>query len=64
MTTPTGQAAETPAADGAARAEARPRPTRRSPTELVLRFPDRDLAEALVAERGEPEWLGAERLAA
>jgi Fe-S cluster assembly scaffold protein SufB len=41
-----------------------PRPIRRSPSDLPFRFPDRGLAQALGAERGEPDWLRAERIAA
>jgi Fe-S cluster assembly scaffold protein SufB len=41
-----------------------PRPARRAPTDLPFRFPDRGLAQALAAERGEPDWLQAERIAA
>lgn len=43
---------------------ARPRPVRRAPADLPFRFADRDLAMALAAERGEPDWLRDERLAA
>jgi Fe-S cluster assembly protein SufD len=43
---------------------ARPRPARRSPSDLPFRFADRGLAQALAAERGEPDWLREERLAA
>src|SRR5258706_2885672 len=43
---------------------ARPRPVRRSPADLPFKFADRGLAEALAAERGEPAWLRAERVAA
>jgi len=35
----------------------RRRPVRRSPGEIPFHFPDRDLVEALVSERGEPDWL-------
>jgi Fe-S cluster assembly scaffold protein SufB len=42
----------------------RPRPVRRSPADLPFRFPDRGLAQALAAEREEPAWLRAERIAA
>jgi Fe-S cluster assembly scaffold protein SufB len=42
----------------------RPRPARRAPTDLPFRFADRGLAQTLAAERAEPDWLGAERLAA
>ena len=45
-------------------ASPRPRPARRAPTDLPFRFADRGLAEALAAERSEPDWLRAERLAA
>jgi Fe-S cluster assembly scaffold protein SufB len=40
------------------------RPVRRSPADLPFRFADRGLAQALSAERDEPDWLRAERLAA
>jgi Fe-S cluster assembly scaffold protein SufB len=43
---------------------ARPRPARRAPTDLPFTFADRALAEALAAERSEPDWLRAERIAA
>ncbi|HEU4671311.1 MAG TPA: SufD family Fe-S cluster assembly protein [Candidatus Limnocylindrales bacterium] len=46
------------------RAVARPARPRRSPTELPFSFVDRTLAERLAAERDEPEWLRADRLAA
>jgi Fe-S cluster assembly scaffold protein SufB len=42
----------------------RPRPARRGPADLPFRFADRDLANALVAERSEPDWLRDDRLAA
>jgi len=42
----------------------RVRPVRRSPADLPFQFADRGLAEALSAEREEPDWLRAERLAA
>ena len=40
------------------------RPARRAATDLPFHFPNRNLAEALAAERAEPDWLRAERLAA
>lgn len=40
------------------------RPTRRAPTDIPFDFPNEELARTLAAERGEPHWLGAERLAA
>jgi len=44
---------------------ARPaRTPRRSPSDLPFRFADRGLAQALAAERSEPDWLRGERLAA
>jgi Fe-S cluster assembly scaffold protein SufB len=43
---------------------ARPRPARRAPTDLPFRFADKGLAQALAAERSEPAWLRAERIAA
>ncbi len=45
-------------------ASPRPRPVRRAPTDLPFTFADQGLAEALGAERAEPDWLRAERLAA
>jgi Fe-S cluster assembly scaffold protein SufB len=42
----------------------RPRPVRRAPTDLPFRFADRGLALTLAAERAEPDWLRAERIAA
>jgi Fe-S cluster assembly scaffold protein SufB len=45
-------------------ASPRPRPVRRAPTDLPFRFADRGLAQALAAERSEPDWLRDERLAA
>src|SRR5258705_372994 len=50
--------------DAPATEPARPRPVRRSPADLPFKFADRGLAEALAAERGEPAWLRAERVAA
>ncbi|HXG25851.1 MAG TPA: SufD family Fe-S cluster assembly protein [Candidatus Binatia bacterium] len=43
---------------------ARVRPARRSPSDLPFTFADAALAERLATERGEPDWLRAERLAA
>jgi Fe-S cluster assembly scaffold protein SufB len=40
------------------------RPARRAPADLPFSFPNRELALALAAERGEPDWLRDERLAA
>lgn len=40
------------------------RPVRRAPADLPFRFADRGLAQALAAEREEPDWLRAERIAA
>jgi Fe-S cluster assembly scaffold protein SufB len=40
----------------------RPRPIRRSPADLPFRFADRGLAQALAAEREEPDWLRDERI--
>ncbi len=40
------------------------RPARRGPADLPFRFPDLELAEALSAERSEPDWLRSDRLAA
>jgi Fe-S cluster assembly protein SufD len=45
-------------------ASPRPRPVRRAATDLPFTFADRGLAQALAAERDEPAWLAAERLAA
>jgi Fe-S cluster assembly scaffold protein SufB len=45
-------------------ASPRPRPARRAPTDLPFQFADRALVEALAAERSEPDWLRAERMAA
>jgi len=45
-------------------ASPRPRPVRRAPTDLPFTFADRALAEALAAERAEPDWLRVERIAA
>jgi Fe-S cluster assembly scaffold protein SufB len=42
----------------------RPRTPRRSPADLPFRFAGRGLAQALAAEREEPAWLRAERIAA
>ena len=42
----------------------RPRPIRRSPSDLPFRFADRGLAQALAAEREEPAWLRTERIEA
>jgi Fe-S cluster assembly scaffold protein SufB len=40
------------------------RAPRRAPSDLPFRFADRGLAQALAAEREEPDWLRAERLEA
>jgi Fe-S cluster assembly scaffold protein SufB len=40
------------------------RPVRRAPTDLPFGFADRGLAQALAAEREEPDWLRALRVAA
>ena len=53
MTTPVATASPAPA-----------RPARRAPADLPFRFADRGLAQALAAEREEPAWLRAERIAA
>src|SRR4051812_23755670 len=60
--TATAQTAATtpPAADQ----PRRPRVPRRAPSDLPFTFADRGLAEALSAERAEPDWLRAERLTA
>jgi Fe-S cluster assembly scaffold protein SufB len=42
----------------------RRRPVRRGPADLPFTFPDVGLAKALAAERSEPAWLRAERIAA
>jgi Fe-S cluster assembly scaffold protein SufB len=41
-----------------------PRPTRRAPSDLPIAFAVRPFAERLAAERAEPDWLLADRLAA
>ena len=41
-----------------------PRPVRRAPADLPFSFADRALIERLGTERGEPDWLRAERVAA
>ena len=43
---------------------ARPRPIRRAPADLPFTFATRELALALAAERGEPDWLRDDRLTA
>jgi Fe-S cluster assembly scaffold protein SufB len=49
----------------AGEAPARPaRPARRGPADLPITFPNVDLARTLAAERSEPDWLLAERVAA
>jgi Fe-S cluster assembly scaffold protein SufB len=48
----------------AAETPTRPRAARRAPSDLPFRFADRELAQALAAERQEPAWLRADRLAA
>jgi Fe-S cluster assembly scaffold protein SufB len=40
------------------------RPARRGPADLPFTFADRGLAQALAAEREDPDWLRAERIAA
>ena len=45
-------------------ASPRARPARRAPTDLPFTFADKALAEALATERGEPDWVRTERLAA
>ena len=78
MTTPTSSATEEAASvdpatastlDGASIAAApttlaAERATRRGPADLPFAFPDGSLAETLAAERSEPDWLAADRLAA
>ncbi len=44
--------------------EPKARAPRRAPADLPFRFADRGLAQALAAERGEPDWLRAERIGA
>ncbi|HEX5240385.1 MAG TPA: SufD family Fe-S cluster assembly protein [Candidatus Limnocylindrales bacterium] len=51
----------TPASPAGARPARQPR---RGPADLPFHFADRDLAEALAAERSEPDWLRADRLEA
>jgi Fe-S cluster assembly scaffold protein SufB len=59
-----------PVTEGAAEASTestaanRRRPARRGPADLPFTFPDLGLAKALAAERSEPAWLRAERIAA
>ncbi len=49
----------------AGEAPARPaRPARRGPADLPFTFPNVDLARTLAADRSEPDWLLAERVAA
>ena len=56
MTAPTANAAgDAPIAPN--------RPSRRGTADIPFRFPDRGLAEALAAEREEPDWLQAVRMA-
>jgi Fe-S cluster assembly scaffold protein SufB len=45
-------------------ASPRPRPVRQAATDLPFRFADEGLAQALAAERSEPDWLRAERIEA
>ena len=54
----------TSAPAGEATIAARSRPVRRAPGDLPFTFADRDLALALAAKRGEPDWLRDDRLAA
>jgi Fe-S cluster assembly scaffold protein SufB len=61
VTTPTATSAQDRAE---ASPPARERPVRRGPADLPFRFADRGLAETLSAERSEPDWLGAARVAA
>ena len=42
----------------------RQRPVRRGPADLPFSFPNVDLARALATERGKPDWLRDERIAA
>ena len=58
MTAPTSETA------GEASPANRRRPARRGPADLPFTFPDVGLAQALAAERSEPTWLRAERIAA
>jgi Fe-S cluster assembly scaffold protein SufB len=58
--TPSGEAVPASKTDTARPARA----PRRSPADLPFRFADRALAEALAAQRSEPAWLLAERIAA
>ena len=58
MTAPTSETA------GEASPAGRRRPARRGPADLPFTFPDLGLARALAAERSEPAWLRAERIAA
>jgi Fe-S cluster assembly scaffold protein SufB len=58
VTAPTSETA------GEASPANRRRPARRGPADLPFTFPDVGLAQALAAERSEPAWLRAERIAA
>ncbi len=63
MTTPTREdAAE--ASTPVSPAPGPARSARRGPADLPFDFADRGLVDALVADRGEPDWLRDERLAA
>jgi Fe-S cluster assembly scaffold protein SufB len=60
----TNPPASTPDTSAPANAPAIARPRRRAPSDLPFTFAQRELAERLVAERNEPDWLRAERLEA
>ena len=61
---PAGSARPAPRTRRARASAATTAPARRGPTDLPFSFPDRSLVKALAAEREEPDWLRAERLAA
>ena len=65
MTSTSTQSGEAGTASKTDTTTARPaRVPRRAPADLPFRFADRELVERLVAERMEPPWLAADRLAA
>ncbi|MES1239579.1 MAG: hypothetical protein ABUL57_01820, partial [Chloroflexota bacterium] len=65
MTTTPAPSGEAVSASSSTPAPARsPRTPRRAPADLPFSFADEALARRLAAERGEPEWLLADRLAA
>lgn len=62
--TDTASKAPSPAPHVADASQRGGRPLRRGPADLPFRFADRGLAERLAGERGDPDWLRADRLAA